>query len=406
MNQSFELKMSADIREIPKISALLDERMHIYGFDSEEILDTQLAVEEAVTNIINHGYKKKGGEIVVSGRISLDRIEVQITDAASRFDPLSVPEPELDSSIEDREIGGLGVFLIRKVMDVTSYRYESGKNILVLIKRSSVTPEKLVAFVENAYEYAHVHGKEAALYEFNNQNGRFVNGELYIFAYDMKGNTLAHPFQPDLLGKNRLDTTDAHGTPFIRDLIGAAKGGGGFARYLYVDPSDNYTVKPKLSYAMMVRQDWFIGAGIYDADESVPIVKMGADYQVRKNLTSFVEEAITYARKHGKDAAIREFNNKNGSFVRGNLYIYAFDFNGTTLALPHQPWLIGTDLFGLQDAFGVNYTRIEIYLAQQGGGFIFYHYPNPAHNMTLEPKMSYVHNVDQTWWLGAGVYLS
>jgi polar amino acid transport system substrate-binding protein len=291
-------------------------------------------------------------------------------------------------------------------MDVTSYRYESGKNILVLIKRSSVTPEKLVAFVENAYEYAHIHGKEAALYEFNNQNGRFVKGELYIFAYDMKGNTLAHPFQPDLLGKNRLDTTDAHGTPFIRDLIGAAKGGGGFARYLYMDPSDNYTVKPKLSYAMMVDQDWFIGAGIYDADEDVPIVKRGADHQVRKNLTSFVENAITYARKHGKDAAIREFNNKNGSLVRGNLYIYAFDFNGTTLALPHQPWLIGTDLSGLQDAFGVNYTRIEIYLAQQGGGFIFYHYPNPAHNMTLEPKMSYVHNVDQTWWLGAGVYLS
>ncbi|MDD1695894.1 MAG: cache domain-containing protein [Methanoregula sp.] len=406
MDQSFELKISTDIREIPKISALLDERMHTYGFDSEEILDTQLAVEESVTNVINHGYKKPGGEIIVSCRISPDRIEVQITDAAPRFDPLAVPEPELDSSIEEREIGGLGVFLIRKVMDETSYRYESGKNILVLIKRSSISPEKLVAFVEKAYEYAHVHGQEAALFEFNNQTGRFVKGELYIFAYDTTGNTLAHPFQPDLLGKNRLDTTDAHGTTFIRDLISTAQCGGGFARYLYMDPSDNYNVKPKLSYAMMVDQGWFIGAGIYEAHEEGPIVQMGADQQVRKNLTSFVEEAITYAGKNGKDAAIREFNNRNGSFVRGNLYIYAFDFNGTTLALPHQPWLIGTDLSGLQDPFGVNYTKIEIYLAQHGGGFIFYHYPNPAHNMTLEPKVSYVHKVDETWWLGAGVYLS
>jgi polar amino acid transport system substrate-binding protein len=112
-----------------------------------------------------------------------------------------------------------------------------------------------------------------------------------------------------------------------------------------------------------------------------------------------------YAGKNGKDAAIREFNNVNGTFVRGNLYIYAFDYKGTTLALPHQPRLIGTDLSGLQDPFGVNYTRIEIYLAQHGGGYIFYHYPDPARNMTPEPKMSYVQKVDNTWWLGAGIYL-
>jgi len=406
MDQTFELIIGTDIEEIPKVSALLDEGMNTYGFNSEEILDTQLAVEEAITNVINHGYKKPGGEIKVSCRISPDRIEVQITDAAPRFDPLSVPEPELDTTIEDREVGGLGVFLIRKVMDETSYRYENGKNILVLIKRSSVSPEKLVAFVENAYEYAHVHGQEAALREFNSQAGRFVKGELYIFAYDSKGNTLAHPFQPDLLGKTRLDTTDANGTAFIRDLISTARSGGGFVRYLYVDPADNYKVKPKLSYVMMVDKGWLIGSGIYETYNDSQIIKKGADQQVRENLISFVEEAITYAGKHGKDAAIREFNDRNGSFVRGNLYIYAFDYNGTNLALPHQPRLIGTDLSGLQDPFGVNYTRIEISVAQQGGGFIFYHYPNPAHNMTLEPKMSYVRNVDKTWWLGAGIYLS
>jgi polar amino acid transport system substrate-binding protein len=138
----------------------------------------------------------------------------------------------------------------------------------------------------------------------------------------------------------------------------------------------------------------------------ISIVTVGGDQNVRENLTTFVGEAVAYAGKNGKDAAIREFNDRNGTFVRGDLYIYAFDYNGTTLALPHQPRLTGTDLSGLQDPFGVNYTRIEIYLAQQGGGFIFYHYPNPAHNMTLEPKMSYVRKVDETWWLGAGIYLS
>jgi len=123
-------------------------------------------------------------------------------------------------------------------------------------------------------------------------------------------------------------------------------------------------------------------------------------------LKSFVGEAVTYARTEGTDEALREFNDRNGTFVRDSLYIYAFDYNGTTRALPHQPQLIGTDLSGLQDPFGVNYTRVEILLAQHGGGFVFYHYPNPAHNMALEPKMSYVEKVDDAWWLGAGVYLS
>jgi serine/threonine-protein kinase RsbW len=135
MDQSFELTIGSDVDEIPKVSALVGDVMQINGFGSEETLDTQLAVEEAVTNVIVHGYKKLGGEITVSGRIGADQIEVQITDAAPRFDPLAVPEPELEAGIDDRDVGGLGVFLIRQVIDEISYRYENGKNILVFIKR-------------------------------------------------------------------------------------------------------------------------------------------------------------------------------------------------------------------------------------------------------------------------------
>ncbi len=273
------------------------------------------------------------------------------------------------------------------------------------VSGSPVPPEKLVAFVEKAYEYANEHGQEAALREFNNQTGRFVDGELYIFAYDTKGNTLALPFQPDLIGKSRWNVTDVNGTAFIREIVKTAQSGGGFVHYLYSDPSDNFKIKPKLSYVMMVDQDWLIGSGIYEAQGDDIIVRVGGNPRVRESLKSFVEEAIMYAKKNGKDATIREFNDRNGTFVRGNLYIYAFDYNGTTLSLPYQPQLIGNDLLGLQDPFGVNYTRIEILLAQHGGGFIFYHYLNPARNMTLESKMSYVQKVDDTWWLGAGVYL-
>ncbi len=134
MDKTFDVVIESAIEKIPVISALLGEEMETSGFSGEIILDTQLAVEEAITNIINHGYKNTGGEIMVSFTISPDRIEVHITDAAPPFDPLSVAEPDLDGDLESRRIGGLGIFLIRRLMDEVSYRYENNKNILVLIK--------------------------------------------------------------------------------------------------------------------------------------------------------------------------------------------------------------------------------------------------------------------------------
>jgi serine/threonine-protein kinase RsbW len=138
MDQLFEMTIKSDSSEIPGVSASLETAMQAHEFSTDDILDTQLAVEEAITNIINHGYKNGCGEIIISCRINPYQAEVRIKDTAPRFDPLSLPEPELDGTIQDRKIGGLGVFLIRQVMDEMVYRYENGHNILVLIKRKSV----------------------------------------------------------------------------------------------------------------------------------------------------------------------------------------------------------------------------------------------------------------------------
>jgi anti-sigma regulatory factor (Ser/Thr protein kinase) len=137
MDHLFEMTIKSVSAEIPSVSASLEEVMHAHGFSTDDILDTQLAVEEAITNIINHGYKNAIGEIIISCRINLYLAEIRIRDNAPRFDPLSLPEPELDGTIQDRKIGGLGVFLIRQVMDEISYQYENGQNILVLIKRKT-----------------------------------------------------------------------------------------------------------------------------------------------------------------------------------------------------------------------------------------------------------------------------
>jgi polar amino acid transport system substrate-binding protein len=268
----------------------------------------------------------------------------------------------------------------------------------------TATSEEMVAFVEKAYEYAKVEGKEASLAEFNNRSGKFVAGDLYIFAYDVQANTLALPFQPELVGMNRWNLTDPAGNHPLPDNIRAAQSGGGFSHFIYQDPSDNNTVKPKLTYAMLVDKDWIVGSGIYNANEGDPFIRRGEDPQVRGNLISFVNESVAYARMNGRAAALQEFNDPNGSFVRGDLYVFALDYNGMNLAHPFRPELVGTNRSTAQDSFGVKYNRVMSLLAQQGGGFVFYRYPNPAHNMTSESKMSYVAPVDDTWYLGAGIY--
>jgi len=138
MENSHSFTIDSDILEIPKVSLALDRALRAHSFSEEEILDTQLAVEEAITNVIVHGYEQITGKIVITCRTTHGLAEVQIEDFAPPFDPLSIPEPDITEAIEDRKIGGLGIFLIRQVMDDIVYRYENGKNILVMVKKKKV----------------------------------------------------------------------------------------------------------------------------------------------------------------------------------------------------------------------------------------------------------------------------
>jgi serine/threonine-protein kinase RsbW len=131
------LTIDSDIEEIPRVSDLLEDTLKNHGFPDEDILDTQLAVEEVVTNVIMHGYGETGGEILISCLAGPDTAVIRIEDRAAPFDPLSLPEPDIDADILERQIGGLGIFLTRQVMDDVRYHFEDGKNILELIKKRS-----------------------------------------------------------------------------------------------------------------------------------------------------------------------------------------------------------------------------------------------------------------------------
>jgi signal transduction histidine kinase len=260
--------------------------------------------------------------------------------------------------------------------------------------------ETLVAFVDSAAAYVQANGKEKALAEFNNRNGSFFKGELYIYAYDFNGTTLAHPVNPEAVGKKR---EGANGV-FVTEMSNLLKNGSVYYPLVYANPAHNQSLETKLCYAVKIDDTWWLGSGVYSGPVEPAVAAAADEPSTTQDLKNFVDNAAAYAQKNGKGAALSAFSNKTGPFVAGNVYIYALDYSGRALALPYQPQLVGTNFSGLQDTAGRYYTRTEIALAKEGGGYLLYQYPDPSDNFAVKYKVSYVRPVDDSYWVGAGVY--
>jgi len=256
----------------------------------------------------------------------------------------------------------------------------------------------LTRFVDRAAAYAQEHGKEAAIREFNNPNGTFIEGELYVFAYEMNGTVIALPFQQGLLGTGRKGISDSNGVEFIDGLINAALYGGGYLYYIYPNPEDAYREEFKLSYVRPVNDEWFVGSGIY-----LPELPAVFSTTERDDLTSWVKQAQNYAQVQGAKKAISGFNDRNGTFSDGSRYIFAYGYNGTTLALPFQPGLIGSNRLEYTDPYGVKILPWMISVSKRGGGFVYLDYLNPDTG-AVGLKLCYVAPVDGEWFVGSGIY--
>ncbi len=107
------------------------------GLNEAEVYAVQLAVDEAATNIVEHGYGEEcPSRIDVTCEILEDGLKVVIYDDAAPFDPATVPEPDINVSLEDIKPRGLGIFFMRKMMDEVKYETSPNKgNTLTMIKR-------------------------------------------------------------------------------------------------------------------------------------------------------------------------------------------------------------------------------------------------------------------------------
>ncbi len=136
MRNLLAIKLPAKLGNLGRWMEAVSECAREQGVDQKKIGKIQLALEEALVNICTYAYPEEPGNAEVSCQQDNSRFIIEIIDSGIPFDMTSIPAPDLPSSIEKRKIGGLGIFLIKRMADEVSYRREGNFNILRLtVKR-------------------------------------------------------------------------------------------------------------------------------------------------------------------------------------------------------------------------------------------------------------------------------
>ena len=135
MTQRFQMTRAAELESLSVFREFISDCCAKFKVPNGIVFDLKLAVDEACTNIIEHGYKGMDpGSIILSFRITPDRILVQITDFGHIFEPAETPKPDVEAALEDRELGGMGLYLIYQTMDNIDYQSSEDGNTLTFTK--------------------------------------------------------------------------------------------------------------------------------------------------------------------------------------------------------------------------------------------------------------------------------
>ena len=132
-----ELNISAEIENIPAVTEFVDGELEALGCPMKAQTQIDIAIDELFGNIARYAYNPGVGPATVRVEVSDDPLAVEITfiDGGVPYDPLKKEDPDVTLSAEEREIGGFGIFMVKKSMDSISYEYKDGKNILAIKKK-------------------------------------------------------------------------------------------------------------------------------------------------------------------------------------------------------------------------------------------------------------------------------
>jgi len=134
-----ELTVDARVGNLNMVVRFISERLEAAGCSMRQQAQMTIAAEEVFVNISRYAYGPKTGGATV--RVSVeDEITVEFEDYGKPYNPIENKDPDVTARAETREVGGLGVFMVKKLMDDVEYRRDDGKNILTLRKKLKTTP--------------------------------------------------------------------------------------------------------------------------------------------------------------------------------------------------------------------------------------------------------------------------
>ena len=136
--ETLEISLVNDLREIARVAAQIDEFCASLDLTSEVAFAVNLALDEILTNTISYGYDDdEPHRIEITVGPEAEALAIVIVDDSAAFDLSSAPTPDIGTSLEERPLGGLGLFLVHQMMDSVEYRREEGCNVVTLKKNKT-----------------------------------------------------------------------------------------------------------------------------------------------------------------------------------------------------------------------------------------------------------------------------
>ena len=131
-----EITIAATVENIETVTDFVNEQLEALDCPMKAQMQIDIAIDELFSNIAHYAYNPEKGDATVRVEVVEDPLSVVITfiDNGVPYDPLKQADPDISLSAEEREIGGLGIFMVKKTMDEITYEYKDGQNILRIKK--------------------------------------------------------------------------------------------------------------------------------------------------------------------------------------------------------------------------------------------------------------------------------
>jgi len=133
------LNVKAKIENYEACAAFIEEQLEVAGFDSKSIIKIITACEEIIVNVMNYAYSDGEGDLEIAFVDDSDFIKITFIDGGKPFNPFEEPDIDVNLSVDERNIGGLGILMVKKLMDEVHYEYKNHQNVLTIVKKLAIS---------------------------------------------------------------------------------------------------------------------------------------------------------------------------------------------------------------------------------------------------------------------------